>query len=59
VTTILHNPLLRVAFVLALMVIVCWSGAQIMRWAMERSRRREAERRGGTIDAIDFSRRRL
>jgi hypothetical protein len=53
------NPVLFVALVGALGVIVCWGAAQIMRWAMDRVRRREEERRGGFIDPIDFSRRRL
>jgi hypothetical protein len=53
------NPVLFVALVGALCVIACWLGAQIMRWAMDRARRREAERRGGFVDPLDFSRRRL
>jgi hypothetical protein len=52
------NPVLIVAFVGALCVIVCWGGANLLRWGTERRRRREAARRGGVID-VDFSRRRL
>jgi hypothetical protein len=52
------NPVLFIALIASLMVIVCWAGAQVMRRSMERTRRREAERRGGLID-VDFTRRRL
>ena len=52
------NPVLFVALIAALAVILCWAGAQVMRWSIERTRRREAARRGGLID-VDFSRRRL
>jgi hypothetical protein len=52
------NPVLFIALIAASGVILCWAGAQVMRWSMERTRRREAERRGGLID-VDFSRRRL
>ena len=50
------NPLLIAALVLSLCVIVCWGGANLIKWKTARARRQEDARRGGLID---FSRRRL
>lgn len=53
------SPLLAAAFGVVLLVIVCWSGAQAWRWVEKRARRRGEDRRGGLIEPVDFSRRRL
>lgn len=45
-----RNPLLLAALVLAICVIVCYVGANLLKLVTDRRRRREEERRGGIID---------